>query len=63
MSPEMKVLNAINHLDGIRQEVEALAAKLQKLQELLMPRGPHGDIVMIEGVPHRFYPGTGWVQA
>jgi hypothetical protein len=63
VSPEQKLLNARQQVDQLRLEVDALAAKVKNLQDVLAPHDPQGDVVIMGGVAYRFYPGTGWVVA
>ncbi len=49
-------------INQLRQDADDLLARIQDLQALLSESGPRSDISMIGGVPHRFYPGSGWVK-
>ena len=63
MSPDQKLVNARHMVNQLREELEALLARVQDIQDVLNPAGPEAEIVVMHGVPYRFYPGTGWVQA
>jgi hypothetical protein len=62
MSPEQKVWSGRQMINQLRQDADDLLARIQDLQALLSESGPRSDISMIGGVPHRFYPGSGWVK-
>lgn len=63
VSPDQKLLNARHMVNQLREELDALVARVRDIQDVLNPAGPEAELVVMDGVPHRFYPGTGWVPA
>ena len=62
MTPEQKLADVRRRVDRLAMDLAQAQATLEDLQQLLVPADHKRDTVLIDGVPHRFYEGTGWVR-
>ena len=55
---------ALHRLYQVQEQIEALELRLGEVLNVLHTNAVDEDaLMMMNGVPHRFLPGTGWVNA